>query len=81
MRPEVVHAVEALNEYETLTNAGFDEVVERFGVQPDDEELILALMEQGWHYLVYGATWNEDLHYLRIPPDRTVWRILRHPEV
>ena len=81
MRPEVERAVAAVNQYESFTNAEFDEIVERCGVPSDDEELISALIDNDWHYLGAGTTWDEDVHYLRIKPERTTWYLLRHPEL
>jgi hypothetical protein len=67
MRPEVQKALDTLNRYESLTNAQFDEIVEvECGVPFDDDELISAMIDAGWHYLQHGATWDEDVHYLRV---------------
>jgi hypothetical protein len=66
MRTEIEKAVAAVNKHNELTNAQFDEIVEvECGVPNDDTDLIEALMADGWHYLQFGTTWNDDVRYLR----------------
>jgi hypothetical protein len=49
----VQEAVAALNRWDQLTKERFDVILAPFGVNHDDEGLVSALIDQGWHCTPY----------------------------
>jgi len=64
-------AFEVLNKFDRLTKRDFDAIAHRFGVDPDDDALVLLLIEAGWVHTIHAEELGYE--YIREVPELVPW--------
>jgi len=67
----VLAAVRELNRHDRLTKQAFDVIVSKHGVDPDTDELVSLLIDDGWIHTPHADMLGYE--YLREVPETPPW--------